>query len=390
MNLHEYQAKQVFAQYGIPVPANRTIRCVDEIEQAVAELGGNEWMVKAQVHAGGRGKAGGVIKAKSVDEIKAFAKKMLGTHLVTFQTDAKGQPVNTLLIEVPSTISRELYMGVLVDRAAKRVTIMASAAGGMNIEDVAATEPEKIISLAIDPVNGLMPNQVREAGFGMGLTPVQQKGLMKVMQGVYKIFMEKDASQVEINPLVVTQEDEVIALDAKISLDDNALYRHKDMQALHDPSQEDEKENKAKEFELNYVPLDGNIGCMVNGAGLAMATMDIIKNNGGEPANFLDVGGGVTKERVAEALKLILSDPNVKAILINIFGGIVRCDLIAEGIIAAAKEVELNVPVVVRLEGTNVELGRDLLERSGLDIISRGDFTQAAETVVKVAKGGDA
>lgn len=390
MNLHEYQAKQVFAQYGIPVPANRTIRCVDEIEQAVVELGGNEWMVKAQVHAGGRGKAGGVIKAKSVDEIKAFAKKMLGTHLVTFQTDAKGQPVNTLLIEVPSTISRELYMGVLVDRAAKRVTIMASAAGGMNIEDVAATEPEKIISLAIDPVNGLMPNQVREAGFGMGLTPVQQKGLMKVMQGVYKIFMEKDASQVEINPLVVTQEDEVIALDAKISLDDNALYRHKDMQALHDPSQEDEKENKAKEFELNYVPLDGNIGCMVNGAGLAMATMDIIKNNGGEPANFLDVGGGVTKERVAEALKLILSDPNVKAILINIFGGIVRCDLIAEGIIAAAKEVELNVPVVVRLEGTNVELGRDLLERSGLDIISRGDFTQAAETVVKVAKGGNA
>lgn len=390
MNLHEYQAKQVFAQYGIPVPANRTIRCVDEIEQAVVELGGNEWMVKAQVHAGGRGKAGGVIKAKSVDEIKAFAKKMLGTHLVTFQTDAKGQPVNTLLIEVPSSISRELYMGVLVDRAAKRVTIMASAAGGMNIEDVAATEPEKIISLAIDPVNGLMPNQVREAGFGMGLTPVQQKGLMKVMQGVYKIFMEKDASQVEINPLVVTQEDEVIALDAKISLDDNALYRHKDMQALHDPSQEDEKENKAKEFELNYVPLDGNIGCMVNGAGLAMATMDIIKNNGGEPANFLDVGGGVTKERVAEALKLILSDPNVKAILINIFGGIVRCDLIAEGIIAAAKEVELNVPVVVRLEGTNVELGRDLLERSGLDIISRGDFTQAAETVVKVAKGGNA
>ena len=281
-------------------------------------------------------------------------------------------------------------MGVLVDRAAKRVTIMASAAGGMNIEDVAATEPEKIISLAIDPVNGLMPNQVREAGFGMGLTPVQQKGLMKVMQGVYKIFMEKDASQVEINPLVVTQEDEIIALDAKISLDDNALYRHKDMQALHDPSQEDEKENKAKEFELNYVPLDGNIGCMVNGAGLAMATMDIIKNNGGEPANFLDVGGGVTKERVAEALKLILSDPNVKAILINIFGGIVRCDLIAEGIIAAAKEVELNVPVVVRLEGTNVELGRDLLERSGLDIISRADFTQAAETVVKVAKGGNA
>ena len=390
MNLHEYQAKQVFAQYGIPVPANWTITSVDQIEQAVAELGGNEWMVKAQVHAGGRGKAGGVIKVGSIAEIRQFAEKILGTHLVTFQTDAKGQPVNTLLIEVPSSISRELYMGVLVDRSAKRVTIMASAAGGMNIEEVAATEPEKIITLAIDPVTGLMPNQVREAGFGMRLTPAQQKGLMKVMQGVYKIFVEKDASQVEINPLVVTEEDEIIALDAKISLDDNAVYRHKDMQALRDPSQEDEKENRAKEFELNYVPLEGNIGCMVNGAGLAMATMDIIKNHGGEPANFLDVGGGVTKERVAEALKLILSDTNVKAILINIFGGIVRCDLIAEGIIAAAKEVALSVPVVVRLEGTNVELGRKLLEQSGLDIISRGDFTEAAQTVVNVAKGGNA
>ena len=386
MNLHEYQAKQVFADYGIPVPANRTIRSLDEIEQAVSELGGNEWMVKAQVHAGGRGKAGGVIKAKSVDEIKAFAEKMLGTNLVTFQTDAQGQPINTLMIEVPSTITRELYLGALVDRASKRVTIMASEAGGMNIEEVAAETPEKIITLPIDPVNGLMPNQVREAGFAMNMTPAQQKGLMKVMQGVYQIFMDKDASQVEINPLVITADDVIMALDAKISLDDNALYKHKDMQALHDPSQEDEKENHAKEFELNYVPLDGDIGCMVNGAGLAMATMDIIKNNGGDPANFLDVGGGVTKERVAEALKLILSDPKVKAILINIFGGIVRCDLIAEGIIAAAKEVHLGVPVVVRLEGTNVELGRDLLEKSGLDIISRGDFTEAAEEVVKAAR----
>jgi len=385
MNLHEYQAKQIFADYGIPVPANRTIRSVDEIEQAVSELGGNEWMVKAQVHAGGRGKAGGVIKAKSVDEIKAFAEKMLGTNLITFQTDALGQPVNTLMIEVPSSIERELYMGVLVDRASKRVTIMASEAGGMNIEEVAAETPEKIITLPIDPVNGLMPNQVREAGFAMNMTPAQQKGLMKVMQGVYRIFIEKDASQVEINPLVITGDDVVMALDAKISLDDNALYKHKDMQAFHDPSQEDEKENHAKEFELNYVPLDGDIGCMVNGAGLAMATMDIIKNNGGDPANFLDVGGGVTKERVAEALKLILSDPKVKAILINIFGGIVRCDLIAEGIIAAAKEVHLGVPVVVRLEGTNVELGRELLEKSGLDIISRGDFTEAAEEVVRAA-----
>lgn len=385
MNLHEYQAKQVFADYGIPVPANRTIHSVDEIEQAVSELGGNEWMVKAQVHAGGRGKAGGVIKANSVDEIKAFAEKMLGTNLVTFQTDAQGQPINSLMIEVPGSIARELYMGVLVDRATKRVTIMASEAGGMNIEEVAAETPEKIISLPIDPVNGLMPNQVREAGFAMNMTPAQQKGLMKVMQGVYQIFMDKDASQVEINPLVVTADDIIMALDAKISLDDNALYRHKDMQAFHDSSQEDEKENHAKEFDVNYVPLDGDIGCMVNGAGLAMATMDIIKNNGGDPANFLDVGGGVTKERVAEALKLILSDPKVKAILINIFGGIVRCDLIAQGIIAAAKEVHLGVPVVIRLEGTNVELGRELLEKSGLDIIARGDFTEAAEEVVKAA-----
>ncbi len=385
MNLHEYQAKQVFAIYGIPVPANRTIRSVDEIEQAVSELGGDEWMVKAQVHAGGRGKAGGVIKAHSIDEIKAFAEKMLGTNLVTFQTDALGQPINTLMIEVPSSISRELYMGALVDRATKRVTIMASEAGGMNIEEVAANTPEKIITLAIDPINGLMPNQVREAGFAMNMPPAQHKGLMAVMQGVYKIFMEKDASQVEINPLVVTEDDVIMALDAKISLDDNALYRHKDMQAFHDASQEDDKENHAKVFELNYVPLDGDIGCMVNGAGLAMATMDIIKNNGGDPANFLDVGGGVTTERVAEALKLILSDTKVKAILINIFGGIVRCDLIAEGIIAAAKDVSINVPLIVRLEGTNAELGRELLEQSGLEIISKGDFTEAAKAVVEAA-----
>ncbi|MDX2505803.1 MAG: ADP-forming succinate--CoA ligase subunit beta [Gammaproteobacteria bacterium] len=387
MNLHEYQAKSLFADYGIPVPANRTICSIDEIDQAVRDLGGNEWMVKAQVHAGGRGKAGGVIKAQSVAEIKTFAGKMLGSNLITFQTDALGQPVNVLLIEAPSSISRELYLGILVDRAAKKVTIMASEAGGMNIEEVAASEAEKIISLPIDPINGLMPYQVRQAGFAMHLTPAQQKGLMKVMQGVYRLFMDKDASQVEINPLVVTSDDEVVALDGKISLDDNALYRHKDMQALHDPSQEDEKENQAKKYELNYVPLDGDIGCMVNGAGLAMATMDIIKNNGGEPANFLDVGGGVTKERVAEALKLILSDSNVKAILINIFGGIVRCDLIAEGIIAAAKEVHLKVPVVVRLEGTNVELGRELLEHSGLDIMTSSDFTQAANEAVQAAQG---
>ncbi len=387
MNLHEYQAKRLFADYGIPVPANRTICSIDEIDQAVRDLGGNEWMVKAQVHAGGRGKAGGVIKAQSVAEIKTFAGNMLGSNLITFQTDALGQPVNVLLIEAPSSISRELYLGILVDRAAKKVTIMASEAGGMNIEEVAASEAEKIISLPIDPINGLMPYQVRQAGFAMHLTPAQQKGLMKVMQGVYRLFMDKDASQVEINPLVVTSDDEVVALDGKISLDDNALYRHKDMQALHDPSQEDEKENQAKKYELNYVPLDGDIGCMVNGAGLAMATMDIIKNNGGEPANFLDVGGGVTKERVAEALKLILSDSNVKAILINIFGGIVRCDLIAEGIIAAAKEVHLKVPVVVRLEGTNVELGRELLEHSGLDIMTSSDFTQAANEAVQAAQG---
>ncbi len=364
MNLHEYQAKKIFADYGIPVPDNTIIESVDEIEQAANALGGNEWMVKAQVHAGGRGKAGGVIKAGSVAEIKKFAAKMLGTQLVTFQTDAVGQPVNTLLLEVPCKISRELYLGALVDRATRRVTLIASEAGGMNIEEVAVNQPEKIITLSIDPVSGLMPYQVRQAGFAMHMTPMQQKGLLKVMQGMVQIFMEKDASQVEINPLVITADDAVMALDAKISLDDNALFRHKDMQALHDASQEDAKENLARQFELNYVSLEGDIGCMVNGAGLAMATMDIIKNNGGNPANFLDVGGGVTAERVAEALKLILSDPNVKAMLINIFGGIVRCDLIAEGIIAAAKDVALNVPLVVRLEGTNVERGRELLEHS--------------------------
>ena len=385
MNLHEYQAKQIFADYGIPVPDNMMVDSVDDIESAANALGGHEWMVKAQVHAGGRGKAGGVIKASSKDEIKRFAEKMLGKNLVTFQTDAMGQPINSLLLEVPCIIRRELYVGALVDRATRSVTLIASEAGGMNIEEVAVNEPEKIITLSIDPVNGLMPYQVRQAGFAMDMSPVQQKGLLKVMQGMVRIFMDKDASQVEINPLVITEDDVVMALDAKISLDDNALYRHKDMQALHDASQEDEKENLARQFELNYVSLDGDIGCMVNGAGLAMATMDIIKNNGGSPANFLDVGGGVTAERVAEALKLILSDTNVKAILINIFGGIVRCDLIAEGIIAAAREIELKVPLVVRLEGTNVEQGRELLEHSGLDIISTSDFTDAAAKVVAAA-----
>lgn len=387
MNLHEYQAKKIFSQYGIPVPASTVVKSIDEIEQAVAELGGTEWMVKAQVHAGGRGKAGGVIKAGSIDEIKAFADTMLGSRLVTKQTDAEGQPINALLVEIPSPFERELYLGALIDRARKRVSIMASAAGGMDIEEVAASEPEKIITIAIDPVNGLMPYQIRKAGFAMGMNPAQQKGLMKVMQGVYRIFIDKDASQVEINPLVVTADDQVIALDAKISLDDNAVFRHPDMHDLRDPTQEDDKENHARAFDLNYVPLDGDIGCMVNGAGLAMATMDIVKNCGGNPANFLDVGGGVTEDRVAEALKLILSDTNVKAILINIFGGIVRCDLIAEGIIAAAREVALSVPVVVRLEGTNVELGRELLEQSGLDIISTGDFTDAAMKVVQAAGG---
>lgn len=387
MNLHEYQAKKVFADYGIPVPQNAVIKSIDEIESAIRELGGADWMVKAQVHAGGRGKAGGVIRASTHEEVRAFAEKMLGKKLVTFQTDSKGQPVSALLLEQPSNIKRELYLSALVDRTRKRVVIIASEAGGMNIEEVAARTPEKIITLAIDPINGLMPWQVRKAGFAMNLTPAQQKGLMRVMQGVYRIFIEKDASQVEINPLVVTEDDQILALDAKISLDDNGLFRHADMHEMRDPSQEDERENHARAFDLNYVSLDGDIGCMVNGAGLAMATMDLIKHCGGNPANFLDVGGGVTTERVAEALKLILSDPNVKAILINIFGGIVRCDLIAEGIIAAAKEVSLSVPVIVRLEGTNVKQGRELLDRSGLDIIATDDFTQAAEKAVQAAGG---
>ncbi|MCW8828358.1 MAG: ADP-forming succinate--CoA ligase subunit beta [Gammaproteobacteria bacterium] len=385
MNLHEYQAKGVFAQYGVPVPEGQVASSMHEAERAAQALGGGRWVVKAQVHAGGRGKAGGVKLVGSVDELKAEADRLLGSRLVTHQSGAEGQPINQLLIEGVSDIARELYLSVVVDRGRKRVVFMASSEGGMDIEEVAARTPEKIHTVAVDPVVGLQPYQTRQIAFGLGLDGTQVRELGAIMGGLYRLFTERDASLVEINPLVVTGEGHLIALDAKVNLDENALYRQPEMAKLRDPSQEDERENSARQHDLNYVRLDGNIGCMVNGAGLAMATMDLIKLSGGEPANFLDVGGGTTAERVAEAFKLILSDEKVRAILVNIFGGIVRCDLIAEGIIAAVKEVDAQVPVVVRLEGTNVEQGRRMLAESGLAIQASESLTEAAKLVVAAA-----
>jgi len=385
MNLHEYQAKGVFAQYGVPVPEGQVASSLVEAEHAAQALGGGRWVVKAQVHAGGRGKAGGVKLVGSIDELKAEANRLLGSRLVTHQSGVEGQPVNQLLIEGVSDIARELYLSVVVDRSRRRVVFMASSEGGMDIEEVAATTPEKIHSVAVDPVVGLQPYQTRKIAFALGLQGSQVRELGTIMGGLYRLFTERDASLVEINPLVVTGEGHLIALDAKVNLDENALYRQPEMAKLRDPSQEDERENSARQHDLNYVRLDGNIGCMVNGAGLAMATMDLIKLSGGEPANFLDVGGGTTAERVAEAFKLILSDEKVAAILVNIFGGIVRCDLIAEGIIAAVKEVDARVPVVVRLEGTNVEQGRKMLAESGLAIQASESLTEAARLIVAAA-----
>ena len=384
MNLHEYQAKQLFREYGIPVPVGKVANSVEQAVATATELTGDDWVVKAQVHAGGRGKAGGVKRLNTLDDVREYAQQLLGTHLVTIQTDALGQPINQLLLESPCDIDRELYLSMLVDRASSRILFMASTEGGMDIEEVARSQPEKILTTTIDPAVGLMPYQVRQLAFGLGLG-AQSKQLGKIMQGLYGLFTDKDFSLVEVNPLVLTQQGDLLAIDAKINIDDSALYRHPELQALRDPSQEDEKESRASEHELNYVSLDGSIGCMVNGAGLAMATMDLIKLHGGEPANFLDVGGGATAERVAEAFKLIISDPNVKGILVNIFGGIVRCDLIAEGIITAVKEVQLAVPVVVRLEGTNAEQGRNLLEQSGLAISAAQDLTQAAKNIIAAA-----
>jgi succinyl-CoA synthetase beta subunit len=386
MNLHEYQAKQLFREYDIPSPMGKPATSVAEALAAADALGGDTWVVKAQVHAGGRGKAGGVKKVKSRAELEAAMKALIGTRLVTHQTGPGGQPVEKLLIELPCRIARELYLACLVDRARERVVVIASTEGGMDIEAVAANTPEKILKAFVDPVAGLQAYQCRELAFALGLTDKQVSTFTQILLALYKLFMERDLSLVEINPLVVTDQGGLLALDGKINIDDSALYRQKPLAALRDAAQEDAKETKAREHDLNYIALDGNIGCMVNGAGLAMATMDLIKLHGGMPANFLDVGGGTTKERVAEAFKLILSDPNVKAILVNIFGGIVRCDLIAEGIISAVKEVGIKIPVVVRLEGTNVEQGRALLKQSGLAIAAAESLTDAARQVVASIK----
>ena len=386
MNLHEYQAKTLFRAYGVDTPRGQLAHSPDEAVAAAEALGGNVWVVKAQVHAGGRGKAGGVKVAKSLDEVRQYASQMIGSTLKTKQTGDVGLPIHKVLIEEGLDIVKELYLSVVVDRASKRVSIIASAEGGMDIEEVAEKSPEKIHSIGISPAAGYFPYIGRRLGFAMGLDKKQVGQLATLLQGLYTLFIEKDLSMVEINPLIITGDGKLLALDAKIGTDDNALYRHKDLAEMRDPTQEDARENKAQELELNYVALDGNIGCMVNGAGLAMATMDIVKLHGGEPANFLDVGGGATAERVKEAFKLILTAPQVKSILVNIFGGIVRCDLIAEGIINAAKEIDLKVPVVARLQGTNVELGRKMLDESGLAITSADDLTDAAQKAVAAAK----
>ncbi len=382
MNLHEYQAKQLLAEYGVPVPEGQAAESPDAAVAAATKLGGDAWMVKAQVHAGGRGKAGGVKMAKSTAAVKELAASMLGTRLVTRQTTAEGQPVNRVLVEKTTGIAQEFYLSFLVDRGKRCVAMMASAAGGMDIEEVAATEPDKIITEFIDPAAGLQPFQIRRVGFALELDGAQMKQLGGILNGLYRLFVEKDLSMLELNPLVTTSDGPLLALDAKINIDDSALYRHADLAALADSSQEDEKETRAKQFDLNYIALDGDIACMVNGAGLAMATMDVVKLHGGEPANFLDVGGGTDAKKVAEAFKLILSDSKVRAILVNIFGGIVRCDLIAEGIIAAVREVGVTIPVVVRLEGTNVEKGRALLAESGLSVIAAESLSDAASKAV--------
>jgi succinyl-CoA synthetase beta subunit len=386
MNLHEYQGKQLFAQYGLPVSKGIACETPAECVTAAATLGGDEFVVKAQVHAGGRGKAGGVKLLNNKADIEAFAKKWLGTNLVTYQTDAKGQPVTRILVENCTDIKEELYLGAVLDRTTRRIVFMASTEGGVEIETVAEETPEKILKAIIDPMTGAQPYQARELAFKLGLEGKQIRQFTTIFLGLAKLFAEKDLALVEINPLVITPADDLHCLDAKIVLDSNALYRHPDLREMHDPSQEDAREAHAAKWELNYVALDGNIGCMVNGAGLAMGTMDIVQLHGGKPANFLDVGGGATKERVIEAFKIILSDDNVSAVLINIFGGIVRCDLIAEGVIGAVEEVGVKVPVVVRLEGNNAELGQKVLAESGLNIIAATSLTDAAEQVVKAAE----
>jgi len=387
MNLHEYQSKGLFKEYGMPVPNNIVASTAAEAKAAAEKLTTDKVVVKAQVHAGGRGKAGGVKLVDTPAEAEEYAKSILGTNLVTIQTDANGQPVNTVLVEETCNIGNELYLGAVIDRASQRVVVMASTEGGVEIETVAEETPEKILKAEINPMLGVMGWQARELAFGLGLEGGQIKQFTKLLTGLVNLFVDKDLALMEINPLVVTTEGDLICLDGKINVDSNAMYRHPELKELHDASQEDERELRAAEWELNYVALEGNIGCMVNGAGLAMATMDIIKLKGGQPANFLDVGGGATKERVTEALKIILSDPDVKGILVNIFGGIVRCDLIAEGVIAAIKEVGIEDPVVVRLEGTNAAEGRALLDNSGLSLTSASDLGDAAEKIVAIVGG---
>jgi succinyl-CoA synthetase beta subunit len=387
MNLHEYQGKGLFAEYGLPVSIGHAVDSPEAAVEAADLIGGDMWVVKAQVHAGGRGKAGGVKLVKTKEEIADFTKHWLGKNLVTYQTDANGQPVSKILVESCTDIADELYLGAVVDRSSRRIVFMASTEGGVEIEKVAEETPEKILRAIIDPLTGAQPYQGRELAFKLGLKGEQIKQFVKIFLGLAKMFQEKDLALIEINPLVITTEGNLHCLDAKIGVDGNALYRQPALREMHDPSQEDERESHAAQWELNYVALDGNIGCMVNGAGLAMGTMDIVKLHGGDPANFLDVGGGATKERVSEAFKIILSDEKVKAVLINIFGGIVRCDLIAEGVIGAVEEIGVAVPVVVRLEGNNAELGRKVLADSGLNIIAATSLTDAAQQAVKAAGG---
>ena len=386
MNLHEYQAKQLFADYGLPVSKGVVVDDVDKVAAAVKKIGGKKWMVKAQVHAGGRGKAGGVKLADSVEDVRGFAEQWLGKNLITYQTDATGQPVNRILVEACTNISQELYLGAVVDRSSSRIVFMASMEGGVEIEKVAVETPEKILKAPIDPIMGPHSSQGRKLALGLGLEGDQIKQFIELFLGLAKLFQDLDLSLLEINPLVITTEGNFECLDGKIIIDSNALYRQPKLKEMMDPSQDDEREVLAAQWDLNYVALDGNIGCMVNGAGLAMGTMDIIKTHGGKPANFLDVGGGTTKDKVTEAFKIILSDENVVTVLVNIFGGIVRCDLIAEGVIGAVQEVGIQIPVVVRLEGNNSELGREVLENSGFNIVVASSLSEAAELSVALAE----
>lgn len=386
MNIHEYQAKKLFQDFGIPIPLGSIATNAQQAVLIAETIPGTSWVIKAQIHAGARGKAGGVKVAMNVGEVEAYANMLLGTRLVTHQTDSLGLPVNSILVEAVSEIKQEFYLSLLCDRDSERLLFIASASGGMDIEQVAQQNPEKIVRLSIHPAAGLQAYHCRQLAVAFNLDKTQQKQLHKIMQGMYALFLATDASQIEINPLIETHQGDLLALDAKINFDDNALGLHPDILALRDISQEDSKEAEAKQFDLNYITLGGNIGCMVNGAGLAMATMDIVKLKGGEPANFLDVGGGADKERVKEAFKLILSDGIVKVVLVNIFGGIVQCDVIAQGILAAVAEMSLTVPVVVRLEGSNAELGRNLLNNSDLGLYAANDLNSAAEQAVALAE----